>query len=46
MKLGRATGCNEIRHEVLKALDREVLWLTQVCQASVVLWKGMDRLAN
>ena len=31
LKAGKAAGCNEIRPEIHKALNRGVFWLTRVC---------------
>jgi len=31
IKAGKSTGCDEIRPEMLKALNQRVLWLTRVC---------------
>jgi len=42
LKSGKAAGCNEIPHEMLKVLNRQgVLWLTRVCQ--LLFWKGIER---
>jgi len=32
LKAGKAAGCDEIRPEILKALNQGVLWLSHVCK--------------
>ena len=34
LKAGKAAGCDEIRPEILKALNQGVLWLSHVCQVA------------
>jgi len=34
LKLGKASGCGKLIPELLKALNRGVLWLTRVCQVA------------
>jgi len=37
---GKATGCEEIRLELPKALNRWVSWLPHVCQAAWRSWRA------
>jgi len=47
LKAGKAAGCDEIRPEMLKTLNKRVLWLTRVLHSSgLVFWKDTEGLRN
>jgi len=42
LKAGKAAGCDDIRPEVLKVMNRGVLWLNCVSNC-LAFWKGTER---
>ena len=45
LQAGKAADCNGIRLEMLKALNRGVIWLTRMCQVNWCLCEGTEVLS-